>query len=64
MRRVSKRVSLLLLVLAPFAAVAQNQKPPTTLRGVLVDELRTTPIGQILYVRKLEGAWDPGKGVR
>jgi uncharacterized damage-inducible protein DinB len=21
-------------------------------------------IGQILYVRKLEGAWDPGKGVR
>jgi hypothetical protein len=37
-----KRMSLLLVLLFPLAAAAQNPKPPTTLRGVLTEELKTT----------------------
>lgn len=37
-----KRVALLLAVLVPFAAVAQKPKPPSDLRGVLLEQLRTT----------------------
>lgn len=33
---------LLLLITMPFCAQAQTQKPPTTLRGILLEQLRTT----------------------
>ena len=36
------RLVLLLLLAVPLAAFAQNTKRPTTLRGVLLEELRTT----------------------
>ena len=38
-----KKIALMLLIAMPFAAFAQNKKqPPTTLRGVLLEQLRTT----------------------
>lgn len=36
-----KRAALLLLFALPFYANAQNKKPPTTLRGILLEQLRT-----------------------
>jgi hypothetical protein len=37
-----KRIALLLLITFSVCAPGQNQKPPTTLKGVLLEELRTT----------------------
>lgn len=37
-----KRFALSLLIALPLAGFGQNQKPPTTLRGVLLEQLRTT----------------------
>jgi uncharacterized damage-inducible protein DinB len=37
-----KKLALLLLLTLPLATQAQNKKPPTTLRGVLLEQLRTT----------------------
>ena len=37
-----KRVALLLLISLSLGLHAQNKKPPTTLRGVLLEELKTT----------------------
>jgi uncharacterized damage-inducible protein DinB len=42
MKRVPTRTSWLLILFVSLAAAAQNQKPPTTLRGVLAEELKTT----------------------
>jgi membrane protein CcdC involved in cytochrome C biogenesis len=35
-----RRLALLLLLAIPLAARAENNKPPTTLRGVLLERLR------------------------
>ena len=37
-----KKLAALLMVLLPLAAAAQNKKAPTDLRGVLLEQLRTT----------------------
>ena len=37
-----RKLAALLLMALPLAALGQNQKPPTTLRGVLLEQLRTT----------------------
>jgi uncharacterized damage-inducible protein DinB len=37
-----KQIALLLLLAAPFAFAQNQKKPPTDLRGVLLEELRTT----------------------
>jgi hypothetical protein len=37
-----RHLALLLLFAVPLGAQAPNKKPPTTLRGVLLEELRTT----------------------
>ncbi|HKF53602.1 MAG TPA: DinB family protein [Candidatus Acidoferrales bacterium] len=37
-----KRAALLLLFAVPLCAYAQGKKPPTTLRGILLEQLRTT----------------------
>jgi uncharacterized damage-inducible protein DinB len=65
-----KLASLLLLTL-PLAALAQNPKPPTTLRGVLLEQLRTTHNQEDWFVPAsiaVEGLtadqakWSPGPG--
>ena len=37
-----KKICWMLLCMVPLAALGQNQKPPTDLRGVLLEQLRTT----------------------
>jgi len=37
-----KKISVLLLMILPLAAWSQAKKPPTDLRGVLLEQLRTT----------------------
>jgi uncharacterized damage-inducible protein DinB len=37
-----KRLATLLLLALPLCAYSQNQKPPTTLKGVLLEQLQTT----------------------
>src|ERR1700690_2149458 len=37
-----RRLAFLLLIALPLAAPAQDKKPPTTLRGILLEQLRTT----------------------
>ena len=65
-----RRLIPLLLVLLPFAASAQNPKPPTTLRGDLLEQLHTThnqedwfvPISVAVDGLTAEQAkWTPGK---
>jgi hypothetical protein len=66
-----KTLSLLLLFAAPAALLAQNGKPPTTLRGVLIEELRTTHDQEDWFVPASvavagltaeQASWSPGKG--
>jgi uncharacterized damage-inducible protein DinB len=66
-----KRIVVLLLLAAPFLAYSQNQKPPTTLRGVLLEQLRTTHNEEDWFVPAniaVEGLtaeqakWTPGDG--
>src|SRR6185437_3129256 len=40
--RPMKKISVLLLMILPLAAWSQAKKPPTDLRGVLLEQLRTT----------------------
>jgi uncharacterized damage-inducible protein DinB len=37
-----KRIALLMLLSLPLCAYSQDQKPPNTLKGVLLEQLRTT----------------------
>jgi uncharacterized damage-inducible protein DinB len=62
---------LLLLITAPAVLAAQNNKPPTTLRGVLLKELRTTHDQEDWFVPASiavagltaeQAKWSPGKG--
>lgn len=66
-----RRVLLVLLLAASSIAVAQNKKPPTDLRGVLLEQLRTTHDEADWFVpakTAVEGLsaeqakWSPGKG--
>lgn len=68
-----KRLALLLLLSVSYAAAAQSdaKKPPTTLRGVLLEQLRTSHDQEDWYVPlnvAVEGLtaeqamWSPGKG--
>ena len=66
-----KRLAVLLLLAIPFAASAQNKKPPTTLRGVLLEQLHTTHDQEDWFVpaniavaglTAEQASWSPGKG--
>src|ERR1700730_2620457 len=66
-----RKLILLMLIAASLPAIAQNKKPPTTLRGVLLEQLRTTHTEEDWFVPAniaLEGLtadqakWKPGKG--
>lgn len=66
-----RKIALLLLLALPLSASPQNKKPPTTLRGVLLEQLRTThseedwfvPAGIAVQGLTAEQAkWSPGKG--
>lgn len=66
-----KRSFAVLLMVVGVCAVAQNKKPPTDLRGVLLEQLRTTHNEADWFVpakTAVEGLtaeqakWSPGKG--
>lgn len=66
-----RRMILLVLLAVPLTAMAQDKKPPTTLRGVLLEQLRTSHSEEDWYVPAniaVEGLtaeqamWSPGKG--
>ena len=67
----TRKIAFLLLLSMPLTAVAQNKKPPTTLRGVLLEQLRTThneedwfvPASTAVQGLTAEQAkWSPGNG--
>ena len=62
---------LLILLLGPVAVTAQNTAPPTTLRGVLLEQLRTTHDKEDWFVPASiavagltaeQAKWSPGNG--
>ncbi|MBV8438096.1 MAG: DinB family protein [Silvibacterium sp.] len=66
-----KRPALLLLISLPLCALAQNQKRPTDLKGVLLEELRTTHNEEDWFVpaniavqgmTAEQAKWSPGNG--
>jgi len=66
-----KRVIPVVLLAASLSAVAQNKKPPTDLRGVLLEQLRTTHSEADWFVPAKtavdgltaeQARWSPGKG--
>jgi uncharacterized damage-inducible protein DinB len=66
-----RKLAFLLALLLPLAVQAQNKKPPTTLRGVLLEQLRTTHSEEDWFVpAKIavdgltaeQAKWNPGKG--
>jgi len=66
-----KKLVLLLLFAIPLTTAGQDKKAPTTLRGVLLEQLRTThgdedwfvPAGVAVKGLTAEQAkWNPGKG--
>jgi uncharacterized damage-inducible protein DinB len=67
----NRLLSLMLLGALTFQAAAQTKKPPTTLRGVLLEQLQTTHDAEDWYVpAKIavdgltaeQARWSPGKG--
>ena len=67
-----KKLLFLLLLAVPLASLAQNKKPPTTLRGVLLEQLRTTHTEEDWFVPANiavagltadQAKWTPGKDV-
>ena len=69
-----KKLAVLLLLAAPLAipvsTQAQNKKPPTTLRGVLIEQLKTTHTDEDWFVpaniavanlTAEQAKWSPGK---
>jgi uncharacterized damage-inducible protein DinB len=71
MRKLAFLLTLALSLAIPFAASAQNKKPPTTLRGVLLEQLHTTHdqedwfVPASIAVQGLtaeQASWSPGKG--
>jgi uncharacterized damage-inducible protein DinB len=66
-----RRLFFLLMMVVPVALQAQNKKPPTDLRGVLLEQLRTTHSEEDWFVpAKIavdgltaeQAKWSPGKG--
>ena len=66
-----KPLALLLFISLPFCALAQNQKPPTDLKGVLLEELQTTHNKEDWFVpaniavqgmTAEQARWSPGNG--
>lgn len=66
-----KRAALLLLICVPLCAYGQTKKPPTTLRGILLEQLRTTHnqedwfVPATIAVQGLtaeQANWTPGHG--
>jgi len=66
-----KMLVLMSLFAVPLTIMAQNSKPPTTLRGVLIEELRTTHDQEDWFVPASvavagltaeQASWSPGKG--
>jgi uncharacterized damage-inducible protein DinB len=66
-----KRIALLLLLSLPLCAHSQNQKPPATLKGVLLEQLRTTHNKEDWFVPANvavagltadQAKWTPGNG--
>ena len=66
-----KRLAFLLMLAIPLAAVAQSKTPPTTLRGVLLEQFHTTHDAEDWFVpAKIavdgltaeQAQWSPGKG--
>ena len=66
-----KRSLLFIFFAVSLAAVAQNKKPPTDLRGVLLEQLRTTHNDEDWFVPAKvavdgltadQARWSPGKG--
>jgi uncharacterized damage-inducible protein DinB len=72
MRKLAFPAVLAIAVLAiPFAAAAQSKTPPTTLRGVLLEQLHTTHDQEDWFVpanvavaglTAEQAKWSPGKG--
>jgi uncharacterized damage-inducible protein DinB len=65
-----KRFAWLVAILLPLAAAGQNKKPPTTLRGVLLEQLHTTHDQEDWFVPASvavqgltaeQARWTPGK---
>jgi uncharacterized damage-inducible protein DinB len=65
-----RKLAILLLLTLPFATQAQNKKPPTDLRGVLLEQLRTTHNEEDWFVpaniavaglTAEQAKWTPGK---
>ncbi len=68
---IKKLAILLLLSAAPLFAQSNDKKPPTTLRGVLLEQLRTTHDKEDWFVpvsiavdglTAQQAMWSPGKG--
>jgi len=66
-----KKLAVFLMLAVPLAAAAQNKKPPTTLRGVLLEQLHTTHDEEDWFVPASvavagltaeQAKWSPGKG--
>lgn len=66
-----RKLVFLLVLAVPFTALAQNSKRPTDLRGVLLEELKTTHDQQDWFVPASvavagltadQANWSPGKG--
>jgi uncharacterized damage-inducible protein DinB len=66
-----KRLTFLLMLAVPFVAAAQSKAPPTTLRGVLLEQLHQSHDDEDWYVpAKIavagltadQAMWSPGKG--
>ena len=66
-----KKLVLLLLLAVPLCAQTNDKKPPTTLRGVLLEQLRTTHDQEDWFVpvsiavdglTAQQAMWSPGKG--
>lgn len=66
-----KRLACLLLLIAPVACWSQSKTPPTTLRGILLEQLRTTHTQEDWFVpantavaglTPEQANWSPGHG--
>jgi uncharacterized damage-inducible protein DinB len=66
-----RKLILSLLLIAPVTALPQNKKPPTNLRGILLEQLRTTHTDEDWFVpaniavqglTAEQAKWNPGPG--
>jgi uncharacterized damage-inducible protein DinB len=66
-----RKLILPLLLIVPLTVIAQSKKPPTTLRGVLLEQLRTTHSEEDWFVpaniavqglTAEQARWSPGAG--